>query len=66
MYLFYQLGSEPAPPSISDSSLSHFLYVYGRCNESSSPMATREIEQTKLYLAYEMYKSMTTNLPSRA
>jgi len=38
-YSFYRSGSEPAPPSISGSSPSHFPCVFGHCSESSSLMA---------------------------
>lgn len=45
VYLFYRWGSAPAPPSTSDSSLSHFLCVFCRCSASSSPTAAAETKR---------------------
>lgn len=47
IYLFCQSGSGPAPPSISDSNLSHFLCVFGHCSGSSLLMAIKETQQIK-------------------
>ena len=41
-HLFCQSGSEPALPSISDSSLSHSLCVSYHCSVSFSQMAVKQ------------------------